>query len=516
MKLSLLLIYEQLNRKDIILKMEAEPGPYFSGVRTLPQKPPLAWEPDILYVDLGGYADHFLRQELNDLSLISVCCPHMEAIRNGIFVERGEDLQHLFNNVLDIFQRFQDWNALTQEMLLEGKPFQEIFNLCAMVTPDTVYLTDSSMKMYVHSVPTLLDDISAIWRYQASYGYMPIHIINRLMTNGELERINRHRKAFTLDTKTFNNPYTCRNIFSGRVLKAHIFIVSIYSKPSQTHKEIAERLGVIFTPYICQNPAFSSRAGQIFENFFLDLLKRRVQDQILIRQQISIFGWDMGDIFSILVIDGRGQSQDKQQFLINYFCGLEHDCQAFENEGHIICLLHVGSDKSKKMFSEEVDSLLRKLDLQGAFSKNFSGICNMDIYYAQAASILRFCGGNGSGKHLFLQEDVGLYGILEASLERHDALELCHPDVLFLYEYDQKNGTEYMETLLQYLLNDRNAVKAAKALYIHRNTMNYRLERLRELLCYDEEDNGSRLFVLISILLLRQQMEEKIIPPVPS
>lgn len=236
----------------------------------------------------------------------------------------------------------------------------------------------------------------------------------------------------------------------------------------------------------------------------------------MIRQQIFIFGWDMGDVFSILVIDGRGQSQDKQQFLINYFCGLEHDCQAFENEGHIICLLHVGSDKSKKMFSEEVDSLLRKLDLQGAFSKNFSGICNMDIYYAQAASILRFCGGNGSGKHLFLQEDVGLYGILEASLERHDALELCHPDVLFLYEYDQKNGTEYMETLLQYLLNDRNAVKAAKALYIHRNTMNYRLERLRELLCYDEEDSGSRLFVLISILLLRQQMEEKIIPTVPS
>lgn len=510
MKLSLLLIYEQLGRSDMILKTETKPGPCFSGVRMLPQSPASVWEQDILYVDQEGHAEGFDEPAFIGLSLISACGSHMEKIRSGIFTAGKEKPAGLLNTVLDIFQRFQTWSSLTQQGLLEGKTLQEIFNLCAMVTPDTVYLTDSSMKMYVHSVPTLLDDISAIWRYQVSYGYMPIHIINRLMATGELEQINRHKKAFTLDTKTFNNPYTCRNIFSGQVLKAHIFIVSIYSKPSQTHKEIAERLGAILAPYVCRNPAFSSRAGQIFENFFLDLLKRRVQDQILIQQQISIFGWDMDDIFSVLVIDGREQSQDKQQFLINYFCGMKYDCQAFENEGHIICLFHVDSDEGKKKFSEEVDSLLKRLDLQGAFSKNFDGICKMDVYYAQAASILRFCAGNGRDKHLFLQEEVGLYGILEASLERHDALELCHPDVLFLYEYDRKNGTEYMETLRQYLLNDRNAVRAAKALYIHRNTMNYRLERLREMLRYDEEDSGSRLYVLVSILLLQQQMEGKI------
>ncbi len=160
----------------------------------------------------------------------------------------------------------------------------------------------------------------------------------------------------------------------------------------------------------------------------------------MIRQQIFIFGWDMGDVFSVLVIDGRGQSQDKQQFLINYFCGLEHDCQAFENEGHITCLLHVGSDKSKRMFSEEVDSLLRKLDLQGAFSKNFSGICNMDIYYGLSASILRFCGGNVAGTHLFLQEDVGLYGILEASLERHDAWSFAIRMSCFFMSMTRRTG----------------------------------------------------------------------------
>lgn len=507
MELSLLLIYEQLNLENMILKMDSPPGPCFTGTRILPRKLETAGNEKILYVDLEKLTSDSAWQAPEHLPLIASRSTHMHEIHNGIFINSETSLEKIFNAVLDIFQRFQTWSALTQKKLLQGAGLQEIFNLCGMVTPDTVYLTDSSMKMYVHSEPTLLHEISAIWRYQVSYGYMPIHIINQLMTTGEMERINSYRNAFTLDSQTFNNPYTCKNIFSDRVLKAHIFIVSLYSRPTQTHKEIAENLGTALLPYICQNPDFSSRAGQIFENFFRDLLKRRVQDSLLIQQQISIFGWKIADDYSTLAIDVKAQPQEQVQFLINYFCGLHYDCQAFENSGHIICIFHVVTDLDKKVFSEKTDRLLRKLDLKGAFSKTFTDIRNIDIYYTQVSSILRFCGRKDLEKHLFLQEDVGLYGILEAALEHHDALELCHPDILSLYEYDKQNGSAYLDTLFYYLLNGQNAVKAAKALYIHRNTMNYRLEKISELLSCDTKDDDSRLYVLISILLLRHQQE---------
>ena len=42
------------------------------------------------------------------------------------------------------------------------------------------------------------------------------------------------------------------------------------------------------------------------------------------------------------------------------------------------------------------------------------------------------------GRNLLFQEHVGLYGIVDASLERHDASELCHPDTIRLYEYDRQ------------------------------------------------------------------------------
>ena len=334
------------------------------------------------------------------------------------------------------------------------------------------------------------------------------HIINQLITTGEMKEINRHKKAFTLKTKTFNNPYTCRNIFSGKTLKAHLFIVSIYSMPSQTHKEIADELGLLLTPYVCGNPDFSSRAGKLFENFFHDLLRRRVQNQILIRQQISIFSWDIHDTYSVLVIDMKGQQQDRLQFVITYLCNLEDDCQAFEYDGYTVCIFHAVTADSKSRFSARVEKLLKNMSLKGAFSKNFTNICDVDIYYMQASNIIQFSRRNNVGRNLLFQEHVGLYGIVDASLERHDASELCHPDTIRLYEYDRQNGTEYLETLYQYLLHDRNAVQAAKVLYVHRNTMSYRLEKLREMLTFDMEDGDTRIFVLMSILLLKCQADK--------
>lgn len=519
MKLSLLLIYENLfdgkesekeNQsvlpEDITLKMEKAPGVFFSSFRILPPVSLYFAEKDVLYIDLNQCAGDYYAEQLADIPLVACETAHTSAVRNGLLT-RCSSLNSVFDSILKIFERFQKWDNLVKMKLIEGKDMQEIFNLSSMVTPDTVYLTDVSMKMYVYSTPTLMNDISAIWRYQANYGYMPIHIINRLITSGELDKMNQHRDAFTLDTQTFNLPYTCKNIFSGNILKAHIFIISIYSKPTQTHKEIADELGALLAPGICSNPVFSARAGKVYENFFQDILHRRVTNTVLIQQQIAVFRWNIHDTYSVLVIDTADQKDDRIQFLINYFDSDIDDCRAFENGSCIICICHMKSGQDKALFSRKINDLLIKLNLKGTLSKTFNNFCDMDIYYRQAVAILRFCIKNEPKRFLFLQEDFGLYGIFHAALENHNASELCHLDIVAVYEYDRKNDTEYLETLYQYLLNDRNVVKAAKKLYIHRNTMSYRLQKLKTMLSFDEEDPLSRLYILNSISLLKYQLK---------
>ena len=77
-------------------------------------------------------------------------------------------------------------------------------------------------------------------------------------------------------------------------------------------------------------------------------------------------------------------------------------------------------------------------------------------------------------------------------------VNLIHPEVTRLAEYDAVHHTEFARTLEVWLAKERSQAKTAAALHLHRNTLTYRLQRIRELLECDLEDDDTRLHLLLS------------------
>ena len=61
-----------------------------------------------------------------------------------------------------------------------------------------------------------------------------------------------------------------------------------------------------------------------------------------------------------------------------------------------------------------------------------------------------------------------------------------------LREYDSKNGTEFFKTLKELFLAEQNTNQAAKKLYIHRNTIAYRKEKIKSILSCDPFANKNK------------------------
>ena len=57
-----------------------------------------------------------------------------------------------------------------------------------------------------------------------------------------------------------------------------------------------------------------------------------------------------------------------------------------------------------------------------------------------------------------------------------------------LYEIDKERSSQLLETLREYLINDGNILQTSKKLYIHRNTLQYRMDRIKEILNVDISD----------------------------
>lgn len=78
-------------------------------------------------------------------------------------------------------------------------------------------------------------------------------------------------------------------------------------------------------------------------------------------------------------------------------------------------------------------------------------------------------------------DEMGVFQLL-FSIEDKNILEQIEQKYLYkLREYDRKHNAELEETLHNYLLYDCNLKAMAENLFLHRNTVNYRLNKIKEI-----------------------------------
>ena len=78
--------------------------------------------------------------------------------------------------------------------------------------------------------------------------------------------------------------------------------------------------------------------------------------------------------------------------------------------------------------------------------------------------------------------------------------EMAHPALGVLEDYDRRHGTQYNATLFAFLKNERNLIRTAASLFIHRNSLVYRVSRINELIDVNLDDYDERQYLLLSYL----------------
>lgn len=96
--------------------------------------------------------------------------------------------------------------------------------------------------------------------------------------------------------------------------------------------------------------------------------------------------------------------------------------------------------------------------------------------------------GAGCRSASALYQDVFVRTIAQSANLR----AFIHPMLRRLQEYDQAHSTALLHTLCVYLLQEQNLHATARQLFIHRNTLVYRLQRIRTLLQLDLDDAAVR------------------------
>jgi purine catabolism regulator len=95
-------------------------------------------------------------------------------------------------------------------------------------------------------------------------------------------------------------------------------------------------------------------------------------------------------------------------------------------------------------------------------------------------------------------EDLAVYDLLVNVRSDYRV----HPGLQKLVEYDKNNDTDYVKTLSTYLRNYKNLSRTADDLFLHRNTVLYRLRKIEEILQANLDNHSLCLQLQLGILLL--------------
>lgn len=179
----------------------------------------------------------------------------------------------------------------------------------------------------------------------------------------------------------------------------------------------------------------------------------------------------------------------------------------------------------KQVTLEEEDRLIIMFveSGEGSVKEEFQKLCDSDrkVYAGLGTEVFRLQDLKESYEHAFsayqltksaistnflVYDQLGVYKVL---------LDMKHPEIgeIFIKEvlgelisYDEMNETDYMEILLAFFEHDCSILHTAEAIYCHKNTLNYKMNKIKEILGYDIMTNENRTRIMVAFYFMKMRV----------
>ena len=213
-----------------------------------------------------------------------------------------------------------------------------------------------------------------------------------------------------------------------------------------------------------------------------------------LRRQLSLFEWNPDckkQLFVVASVKGRVPFDIRVSWHL-----------AKENLG-IFALLYQGKwvflcnldMLSYEDLTQSLCSIMKQTNCCGASSITFTHPDQIPTAYQQALTAVEHS-PRVSGK-LYRCQDSAMRMITDI-VGKAVSTSLLHPAVPAIRAYDAAHKTDYCRTLHCFLKNERRHQQTAEELFIHRNTLFLRLEKIQELWPLDLTDAEERFYLLFS------------------
>ena len=403
--------------------------------------------------------------------------------------------------LLDVFDYYD--NLLEQlQAAVKQMQYQRAVDLCHPALSNPLLLLDVNYKVMAMSSQYGAEEVDAEWRYLLANGYSSVQAVHVLQQKrgdsgilpGEQEHKFEHQR---LEPKGCMN-YSCRLRAQGELCG---FLVAMEkTRPINSGDyEFLLLLADILAPQI-QKTNFKNlyRWGS---SVFSKLLGGQEVSGEELQMQLQYYDWQEADAYQVMVLKYRSEAEGTMMYRLLRSSLIQNIplCVAEIHEDRIVLLLNVDrsdTDKANKIIEE----ISVRNGVDDYVSLSVPGIRRIEYLYQQCLFFLRMEKvSHGQYAHLFSLQAAAF---LLTETDNNRKYFAVYPPIRRMWENRDEKDREALDTLRVYLKNHLSPAETSRQLFIAKNTLNYRLTRLKERLQLDFKDAQLCFYYLLSLEFL--------------
>jgi hypothetical protein len=438
-----------------------------SALRDLYQREPL-------FLCLGTPRDEVLEQ-------LDVCV-----------LPQTETQGNVLNFVQRLFDRLDEWTQQLKQVAETAPDAEELLNCAAQMLQNPIWLLDERAHVIAHSGSFGKELMP---QFTESYNMMEL---DATLKNGIVKRIvsREGTGALSVAISLGDARYT---LFCTAVERA------LYGSDEVVFESLAGYVRLLLSERKIQTRILHRKEeNESIEQALRALLEESSPEQTAL-DTLQSFGWDsMGDYCLLAVEPANGDLRAQHATAI---CDLLESsfaqCCAFASLPVIVAVIRA-EELNVQSIHDALPGIALTERMRFGVCDAIEGLTLLPQRFALAKRALNDAKSAEDGVRWF--SDVAEGYFTERATSEFSPEVVCLQSVRGMAKYDIEHDTGYLETAIQYIKNRFNAVKTANALFIHRSTFLYRLERMKTQFGLDiEDENISMLHLLLSLQLVGKQ-----------
>lgn len=415
------------------------------------------------------------------------------------------------------------------EITLSGGGIRDITKKVSQLVQNPVIVVDSSWNLVTYSdLPGNPFPLEEHLTLQRRMKVFPLDFFKGIPNDAAVfkKSIKRHFTASGYDV-------VCRivAIKAASDIFGYIVVWESMSKLQKIDYVALEKAAIVAALDRIKVREVEEAKHQIRRDFFDDLLAGKIESLKSVNSLAEMHGMDTERKYLCMVLrilqkeepSGDHLARKRKMDSLMERISLEAEEIAKQHRTNLVTIhrsnqaiffLPVGEtcpSKEAKVFAKEFardmsDHLFKQLPELNAvigIGKLHENILRLNLSFEEAQEAIRISGHVNLDRKVVHFDDFIIYNLLQAIPSKEELVRFYDDTLKDLVDYDRENNTNLVETLEHYFLHQGNVGEASRHLFIHRNTLIYRLDKIRNILGSDLRNAEEALELHIGLKIMK-------------